>query len=122
VHGVPRATVDLDIWIDRSPPNVERVWHALAAFGAPLDALNIAKSDFTPPDVVIQFGLPPFRIDILTGVSGITFDEAWRERLDDFFDDVRVHFLGRDALVRNKRSAGRLKDLADLESLREDHG
>lgn len=122
VHGVPRATVDLDIWIDRSPPNVDRVWHALAAFGAPLDALKIAKSDFTKPDVVIQFGLPPYRIDILTGVSGVTFDEAWLERVDDVFNDVRVHFLGRKAFVRNKRAAGRLKDLADLESLGEDQG
>lgn len=119
VHGVPRATVDLDVWIDRSPQNVDRVWQALAAFGAPLDALNISKSDFTTPDVVIQFGLPPYRIDILTGITGVTFDEAWPERLDDLFNDVPAHYLGRAALTRNKRAAGRLKDLADLESLGE---
>lgn len=120
VHGVPRATVDLDIWIDRAPLNVERVWQALAAFGAPLDALKISKSDFTKPDVVIQFGLPPYRIDILTGITGVTFDEAWPERVDDVFNDVPAHYLGRVALTRNKRAAGRLKDLADLESLGED--
>lgn len=121
VHGVPRATVDLDVWIDRSPPNVDRVWQALAAFGAPLDALNISKSDFTKPDVVIQFGLPPYRIDILTGITGVTFDEAWPERIDDLFNDVPAHYLGRTALMRNKRAAGRHKDLADLESLGEVH-
>ena len=64
-------------------------------------------------------GLPPYRIDILTGVSGVTFDEAWPERVDDRFDGVPVHYLGRAALIRNKRASGRTKDLADLESLGE---
>lgn len=119
VHGVPRATVDLDIWIDRSPENARRVWAALAAFGAPLDAVGIEMSDLIRPDVVAQFGLPPYRIDILTGVSGVTFDEAWPERVDDRFGDVPVHYLGRGALIRNKRASGRIKDLGDLESLGE---
>lgn len=122
VHGVPRATVDLDIWIDRTPRNVDRVWRALSSFGAPLDALKLEKADFSRADVVIQFGLPPYRVDILTGVTGVAFDEAWLERVDDLFDDVRVHFLGKASLVRNKRVTGRLKDLADLESLGEDAG
>ena len=119
VHGIPRATADLDVWIDRSPENARRVWAALAAFGAPLDALGIEMSDLTRSDVVAQFGLPPYRIDILTGVSGVTFDEAWPERVDDRFDGVPVHYLGRAALIRNKRASGRTKDLADLESLGE---
>jgi hypothetical protein len=119
VHGVPRATVDLDIWIDASQKNAKRVWAALAAFGAPLDSLQIQESDLTQPDVVAQFGLPPYRIDIMTGVSGISFDEAWPDRVEDMFDDVRVPFLGRDALIRNKRASGRTKDLADLEALEE---
>ena len=119
VHGIPRATADLDVWIDRSPENARRVWEALAAFGAPLDALGIEMSDLARSDVVAQFGLPPYRIDILTGVSGVTFDEAWPERVDDRFDDVLVHYLGRAALIRNKRASGRTKDLADLESLGE---
>ena len=119
-HGVPRATVDLDIWIDRTPANVERVWQALVAFGAPLNALQITTADFAKPDVVIQFGLPPFRIDILTGISGVGFDEAWNERIEAPFEDVPVHYLGRRALLQNKRAAGRRKDLADLESLGED--
>jgi hypothetical protein len=118
-HGVPRATVDLDVWIDRSSDNARRVWNALARFGAPLDDLSVTEDDLTRPEVVVQLGLPPFRIDILTSVSGITFEEAWPGRLEAHFGDVQVPFLGRAALVRNKRASGRLKDLADLESLGE---
>ncbi len=116
-HGVPRATVDLDVWIDASPENASRVWAALAAFGAPLEALDITQADFTRPDTVAQFGLPPWRIDILTGISGVTFHEAWPERIEAQFDDVLVPFIGIAALIRNKRASGRLKDLADIESL-----
>lgn len=119
VHGVSRATVDLDIWIEPSPDNATRVWAALAAFGAPLETLEIHEADFTRPDTVAQFGLPPYRIDILTGVSGVSFEEAWNERVEDLFEDVRVPFLGRAALIRNKRASGRKRDLADLESLGE---
>ncbi len=119
VHGVPRATVDLDVWIDTSPENAKRVWTALAAFGAPLDALQIREADLTRPDMVAQFGLPPYRIDILTGISGVSFAEAWDGRVEELFDDVRVPFIGRAALIRNKRASGRTKDLADLEALGE---
>ncbi len=119
VHGVPRATVDLDVWIDRSPENAKRVWTALAAFGAPLDELQIHESDLTRSDMVAQFGLPPYRIDILTGISGVSFAEAWDERVEELFDDVHVPFIGRAALIRNKRASGRTKDLADLEALGE---
>lgn len=119
VHGVPRATVDLDVWIEASPQNATRVWAALAAFGAPLDTLQLAESDFSRPDVVVQLGLPPYRIDILTAVSGLTFSEAWEDRVEDRFADVRVPFIGRAALIRNKRASGRTKDLADIEALGE---
>ena len=119
VHGVPRATIDLDIWVDRSQVNAKRIWKALAEFGAPLDALDVSVADFVRPETVIQFGLPPYRIDILTGVSGVTFEEAWSERVESLFENVRVPFLGRDALIQNKRATGRMKDLADLESLGE---
>jgi len=119
VHGVPRATVDLDVWIDASPENAKRVWTALAAFGAPLDTLEIGEADLTRPDIVVQFGLPPYRIDILTDLSGVSFAEAWNERVEELFDDVRVPFIGRTALIRNKRASGRTKDLADLEALGE---
>ena len=87
VHGVPRATVDLDIWVDPTPDNAKRIWTALAAFGAPLDALRVQEADFLRPDTVVQFGLPPYRIDILTGVSGVTFREAWIDRIEDQFEE-----------------------------------
>jgi hypothetical protein len=120
VHGVPRATADLDIWIDPSPENARRTWSALGAFGAPLDTLGISESDLRRPDVVAQFGLPPFRIDILTSVSGVDFEEAWRERVMAPFGDLpAVPFIGRAAFVRNKRASGRPRDLADLDSLGE---
>jgi hypothetical protein len=119
VHGVPRATVDLDVWIDPAPENARRIWVALAAFGAPLETLQVREADFTRPETVVQFGLPPYRIDILTGVSGVSFEEAWNERVEDQFEDVRVPYIGRAALIRNKRASGRMKDLADLESLGE---
>ena len=119
VHGVPRATVDLDVWIDRTPGNARRIWRALAEFGAPLDDLSVTEADLTRPEVVVQLGIPPLRIDILTSVSGITFDEAWPERVVGDFGGVRVPFLGRAALIRNKRASGRRKDLGDLESLGE---
>jgi len=119
VHGIPRATVDLDVWIESSGENANRIWTALAAFGAPLSTLQLQKSDFTRPDTVVQLGLPPYRIDILTGVSGLSFDEAWAERVEAAFEGVRAPFIGRAALIRNKRATGRIKDLADLEALGE---
>lgn len=117
VHGVPRATIDLDIWIEATPQNAKRVWAALAAFGAPLDTLQIVETDFSRPDVVVQLGLPPYRIDILTGVSGVTFTEAWGDRVEARFEGVPVPFIGRATLIRNKRASGRTKDKADLEAL-----
>ncbi len=119
VHGVPRATADLDIWIDRTPENASRVWKALAAFGAPLDSLGVAREDLLRVDVVVQIGLPPLRVDLMTGLSGVTFVEAWPSRVEAEFEGVRVPFLGREALIRNKTATGRLKDLGDLESLGE---
>jgi hypothetical protein len=119
LHGVPRATLDLDVWIDRSAENAKRVWAALAAFGAPLADLDISAVDFVKPDIVAQFGMPPFRIDVLTGLSGVTFEEAWVDRVEASFGDLRVPYLGRAALIRTKRASGRTKDLADLESLGE---
>ena len=120
VHGVPRATVDLDIWVEPSAENARRVWRGLAAFGAPLESLGITETDFTRLDTVTQFGLPPHRIDIMSDISGVTFADAWAEHVVDMFDDLRVPYIGRAAFVRNKRASGRKKDLGDLESLGEE--
>lgn len=116
-HGYLRATADIDIWIDATPENARRVWRALAEFGAPLDDLGIREEDLTRPDVVAQFGLPPNRIDILTGVSGLTFDGAWANRLEEELEGVRVPVLGRTDLIENKRASGREKDRVDVKGL-----
>jgi hypothetical protein len=119
VHGVPRATGDLDVWIASDPANAGRVWSALVQFGAPVAAMGVSRDDLTLPGQVVQIGLPPRRIDILTSISGVEFDEAWPGRVTHEVDGLRVPFLGRAALVRNKRASGRTKDQADLEALGE---
>ena len=120
VHGVPRATGDIDVWVERSPENAARVWRALEAFGAPAAVLGVKPGDLQTPDLVIQIGLPPRRIDVLTGVSGLEFDDAWHGRVVHPVDRLDVPFLGREALIRNKRASGRFRDLGDLEALGED--
>jgi hypothetical protein len=115
LHGRPRATGDLDVWVEATPENAARVMRALAAFGAP--TAEISESDFAREGVVYQIGVPPGRIDILTKLTGLTFSEAWTGRLQRPFGDVPVSFIGREAFVRNKRATGRTKDLADIEGL-----
>jgi hypothetical protein len=114
-HGRPRATGDLDIWVDATSENAARVMRALAAFGAPL--VDVDERDFASPGVVYQIGVPPGRIDVLTELTGITFAEAWPGRESGRFGELTVDFLGRDAFIRNKRATGRAKDIADLEGL-----
>lgn len=116
-HGYLRATLDIDIWIDATADNARRVWRALAEFGAPLDDMNIRVEDLTQPDVVAQFGLPPNRIDILTGVSGLAFERAWANRIEDVLEGVRVPVLGLEDLLANKRASGRDKDRVDVKGL-----
>lgn len=115
LHGRPRATGDLDVWVEATPDNAPRVVRALSAFGAPLD--DITESDFSSPGVVFQLGVAPGRIDILTELTGLTFEEAWPERLRHPFGDVEVDFIGRGAFIRNKRATGRARDLGDIEGL-----
>lgn len=117
-HGVPRATGDLDVWVEPSGENAPRVFEALARFGAPLRSLGVTEKDFGRPGVVCQIGLPPRRIDVTTVIDGVAFDEAWAGRLEGSLGPVRLGYIGREALVRNKEAAGRAKDLADLEALR----
>ncbi len=119
VHGVPRATGDMDIWLETTAENADRVWRALAVFGVPAESLGITPDDLVKPDVVIQVGLPPRRIDLLTGLSGLTFVDAWEDRVSHKIGSIDVDFLGRSSLLRNKRATGRLKDLADVEALEE---
>ncbi len=119
VHGVARATGDLDVWIDATPDNAARVWAALQAFGAPVETLDASVDDLSQPDRVLQLGLPPRRIDVMTDISGVEFDEAWESKVFQAIGSLDVPFLSRADLVRNKKAAGRTRDLADLEDLGE---
>lgn len=119
VHGVPRATGDLDVWIATDQGNADRAWSAVVRFGAPLESLGVTAADFGRPDHVVQVGVPPRRIDILTSISGVAFEEAWADRVTHESEGLAIPFIGRAALVRNKRASGRAKDLADLEALGE---
>lgn len=116
-HGVPRATGDLDLWVRASAENAERVWKALEQFGAPLHHLTM--DDLARPDVVFQIGVVPQRIELLTSITGVTFDDAWANRMYVEIDELEVPVLGRSELVRNKRAVGRTRDLADIEELGE---
>lgn len=121
VHGVPRATQDLDVWVEPTPENAAKVWSALIAFGAPLQELEITVEDFRRPETVVQIGLPPSRIDVMTGVSGVSdFGAAWEDRVVREVSGSPIPFLGRATLLVNKRASGRLKDLADVEALGEE--
>jgi hypothetical protein len=114
-HGAPRATGDLDIWVNATEANAARILQALRNFGAPL--FDLTPHDLVRPDVVFQIGLPPSRIDLLTGVSGLTFADAWNRRMEIQVGDLTVPVVGRQDFIRNKTAVGRTKDLLDLELL-----
>jgi hypothetical protein len=115
VHGHVRATKDLDVWIRPDRSNAEKVLVALKNFGAPLSSLS--SDDLSSPGTVFQIGLPPLRIDLLTVIDGVSFDEAWSKRLQTKFADVAAFVISRDHLIINKKATGRLQDLADVEQL-----
>jgi hypothetical protein len=116
-HGHPRATKDMDVLVRASRENAERVYRALAAFGAPLAMFEVTEADFASYDGVLQIGLPPWRIDILNRADGITFDEAVAAGESFDLDGRRIPVIGRDALLKNKQAANRPQDLADVEAL-----
>jgi len=111
-HGLPRATGDLDLWIRRSPGNAARAMRALAAFGAPLD--QITEADLCAPGIIFQMGVEPSRVDIITAIDGVDFDEAWPNRIVTTIDELPVPLLGLRDLMTNKRAAGRDQDRADV--------
>ena len=116
-HGHPRATKDLDLLVRTDQRNAQKVYRALAAFGAPLDAFEVTESDFADYDGVLQIGLPPRRIDILNRATGITFDEAIAGGAGFDLEGRRIPVIGLRALLKNKRATHRKQDLADLETL-----
>ena len=117
LHGAPRASGDIDLFVRPTPGNAACVFAALARFGASLEAAGVTADDFARPGLVYQIGLPPRRVDVLTEISGVTFDEVWESRLTADIDGRSIGFIGRAALLRNKRAAGRPQDLADAARL-----
>ena len=116
-HGYPRATGDLDVLVEPTPGNAARVIAALESFGAPLAAHGVSRGDFEVADNVYQIGLPPRRIDLLTSITGVSFEEARATQLIVEVAGVKLPVLGRAALVKNKRATGRPKDLVDADAL-----
>jgi hypothetical protein len=114
-HGRPRFTGDLDLFVRATPENGARLELVLDTFS--FRTLGLAGTDFTEPQRVIQLGVAPNRIDLLTSLTGVDFEEAWKSRVSTQIDGVPAEFIGREALIRNKRALGRLQDLADLETL-----
>lgn len=116
-HTEPRYTKDLDVWVNPTPQNAERVVTALRRFGAPLR--NISPADFQNPDMIYQIGVAPNRIDILMGIKGVDFASAWSQRITSTYNDIPIGLLDRETLRRAKRASGRPQDLLDLEKLSE---
>ncbi len=118
VHQAPRFTKDLDVWVEPTPENAERTLAALAAFGAPLS--QVSAEDLARPGIVFQIGVPPNRIDILTAIDGVSFSDAWPNRLSIDWSSASVTVIGRADLIRNKRATGRPQDALDAGLLERD--
>lgn len=116
-HGSPRYTGDIDIYVRPDKGNAQRLLNALDAFG--FGSVGLQLEDFIRPDQVVQLGYPPVRIDLITTLTGVCWEEAMAGRVHGYYGGIPVNFLGRDQLVQNKRATGRAKDLADLDSLSE---
>ena len=115
LHGHPRYTKDLDIWVEHSHENAQALIKALAQFR--MGSLGLSEEDFLVPDQVVQIGFPPNRIDILVSISGVEFPECFDRRVEVLLDGVNVHFIDLEHLKQNKKASGRLQDLADVENL-----
>jgi len=114
-HGFPRYSGDIDFFVRPTPENALRLLAALEQFG--FGGLGITSEDISAEDHVIQLGVEPNRIDLMTSISGVTFEEAWQSHVHGTVDGIDLNFIGREALIRNKRATGRPKDLIDVEAL-----
>src|SRR5262245_51081873 len=117
-HGLPRATRDLDLWVRPTEANAARVMDALRRFGASLR--DLTERDLVTPGTVFQIGVEPHRIDILTSIDGVEFDEAWSARYVVTLEDLEVPVLARHHFIQNKKAVGRPQDLADVARLEDD--
>lgn len=115
-HGRPRYTGDLDIWIKISEPNANNMLIVLKEFG--FDSLPFSKNDFLKENLINQIGYPPLRIDILTSIDGITFEEAYFHKNALLLENLEIPFIGINELIQNKKASGRKQDLADVEKLK----
>ncbi|HEX8651847.1 MAG TPA: nucleotidyltransferase [Pyrinomonadaceae bacterium] len=111
-HGFPRATGDIDIWVRNSFENAQKIMRALIKFGAPIS--HLSEADFTAPDVIVQLGVEPCRIDLMTGIDGVGFNEAWQNKVCITIDDLEIDILSREDLLRNKLATGRDRDQGDI--------
>ncbi|NUO83638.1 hypothetical protein HUU05_26485 [candidate division KSB1 bacterium] len=114
-HTEPRYTKDLDIWVEPAKKNAARVWNALAKFGAPLHELTL--NDLCNPDMVYQVGIEPNRFDIIMDIAGVTFAEAWEDRVASTYADQPIFIMSREHLLRAKKTANRLQDQLDVIAL-----
>jgi hypothetical protein len=117
-HGIPRYTGDLDIFVKPDPSNAKNIMRALDEFG--FGSTGLKAADFEKEDKVIQLGFPPVRIDIMTSITGVSWEQARLGRVEGWFGDLTVPYIGRNEFILNKRALGRKKDLADLEAVGED--
>lgn len=115
-YGVPRYTGDLDLLVRATKDNANRIVTALSQFG--FHALGLQAADFEAKDQVIQLGVQPNRIDLMTSISGVSFEECWANRQAAELDGITVHYISIDHLIRNKECTGRARDLGDVEELR----
>ncbi len=114
-HGHPRYTKDMDVWIAMKPDNAAKMVKALEQFG--FGSLGLRAEDFLVPDQIIQLGYAPSRIDLLTTLEGVEFENCYASRVEVEIDEIKANFIDLDNLKRNKKATGRHQDLADLENL-----
>jgi len=114
-HGAPRYTGDIDVYIHPDHLNAERILKAMGDFG--FSSLDLSIEDFQKEDHVIQLGVPPLRIDIITSISGVTWEQAESSKISGKYGEVPVFYIGREQYLANKRATGRAKDIADIEAL-----
>lgn len=118
IHGHPRYTKDIDIWLEMSEENSQKLIKALTEFG--FGSLGLTPDDFQTPDQIVQLGYPPSRIDLITTPDGIDFQTCYDSKIEVILRDIPVNFIDLDNLKKNKLASGRLQDLADLEKLQDE--
>jgi len=118
-HGYPRATGDIDIWVEASLQNSKKIYKSLSEFGSPLS--EVTQETFTEKGIIFQIGVAPRRIDIITYIDGVDFPSAYQEKEEIDIEKLKIPFISKENLIKNKEATGREKDKLDANSLRENH-